>query len=77
MRLVGYVARVVNRNAYGVIAGKPGGKRPLGRRRRRWKDKIKTSLKKTVWEDVYWTYLSQEQHKCRAFMKTVMNLHHP
>jgi hypothetical protein len=35
------------------MAEKPGGKRPLGRRRRRWKYKIKTSIKKKVWEDVY------------------------
>jgi hypothetical protein len=57
------------------MAGKPGGKRPLGRSRRRRKDKIKN--KKKGWEDVYWTCTSQEGQKIQAFMKTVINMHHP
>jgi hypothetical protein len=34
------------RNAYGILVGKPEGKRPLGRSRRRWVDKIKMDLKR-------------------------------
>jgi hypothetical protein len=40
-------------NAYRILVGKPGGKRPLGRSRRRWKDHIKTDLRETGW--VVWT----------------------
>jgi hypothetical protein len=42
MRWAGRVARMLEmRNAYKILAGKPGGKRPLGRTRRRWEDNIK------------------------------------
>jgi hypothetical protein len=34
-----------NRNAYRILVGKPEGKRPLGRPRRRWVDNIKTGLR--------------------------------
>jgi hypothetical protein len=38
------------RNAYNIFVGKPGGKRPLGRYRRRWEGNIKINLKVTGWE---------------------------
>jgi hypothetical protein len=57
------------------MTGKPGGKKPLGRSRHRWKDNIKRSLKKKGWEDIYCTCTSQERQK--TFMKTLMNLHRP
>jgi hypothetical protein len=45
MRRTGYVARMEEkRNAYGILAGKPEGKRPLGRPRRRWVDNVKKDL---------------------------------
>ena len=45
MRWAGHVARVgEERVAYGVLVGKPEGKRPLGRPRRRWVDNIRTDL---------------------------------
>jgi hypothetical protein len=37
------------RNAYRILAGKPEGKRPLGRPRRRWVDNIKMDLRETGW----------------------------
>jgi hypothetical protein len=43
-RLVGYVARMGDRNAYRVLVGRPEGKRSLGRRRLKWKNKIKMYL---------------------------------
>jgi hypothetical protein len=50
IRLAGHVARTVEeRNVYRVLMGKPEGKRPLGRRRRRWEDGIRMDLRKTVW----------------------------
>jgi hypothetical protein len=44
MRWAGHVARMVNRNAYRLLVGKPEGKRPLGRPRRRWMDNIRMDL---------------------------------
>jgi hypothetical protein len=45
----------VNRNAYRILVGKPEGKRPLGRQRRRWMDNIKMDLRETGWDGVEWT----------------------
>jgi hypothetical protein len=45
MRWTGHVARMgENRKAYSLLVGKPEGKRPLGRPRRKWVDNIKTDL---------------------------------
>jgi hypothetical protein len=45
MRWAGHVAHMVeDRGVHRVLVGKPEGKRPLGRRRRRWKDNIKMDL---------------------------------
>jgi hypothetical protein len=44
------------RNPYGVLVGKPGRKRPLGKPRRRWKDNISISLKEIGWEVVEWIH---------------------
>jgi hypothetical protein len=41
MNLEGHIARIEKRNSYRILVGKPEGKRPLGRLRRRWVDKIK------------------------------------
>jgi hypothetical protein len=54
-----------SRNAYMILAEKPEGKKPLGRPRRRWEDKIKMILQKSVGRA--WTDLAQERY-------TVMNL---
>lgn len=51
--IVGYVARMVSiRNTYRILVGKPGGKRPRGRRGHKWKDNIKMDLKGSGHEDV-------------------------
>jgi hypothetical protein len=50
MRWAGHVARMgVGRNMYGVLVGKPEGKRPLGRPRHRWEDGIKMDLGEIGW----------------------------
>jgi hypothetical protein len=41
--------------------GKPEGKRPLLVSRRRYEDNIRTSFKKTAWEDVDWIHLAQDR----------------
>jgi hypothetical protein len=53
MRWAGHVARMgAKRNAYRIWAGKPKGKRPLGRPRRRWVDNIKIDLREIGWGDM-------------------------
>jgi hypothetical protein len=52
MRWAGHVARIGERNAYRLLVGKPEGKRPLGRPRRRWVDNIRMNLGEVGWGDV-------------------------
>jgi hypothetical protein len=40
------------RNAYNILVGKPEGKRPLRRPKRRWEDNIRMDLKETEWDSV-------------------------
>jgi hypothetical protein len=48
------------RGVYEVLVGKPEGKRPLGRSRRRWEDNIKTDLQEVGCEGKDWIVLAQE-----------------
>jgi hypothetical protein len=58
MRWAGHVARMgEDRKLYRVLVGKPEGKRPLGRPRRRWEDVIRMDLPKIgwgLWSGFYW-----------------------
>jgi hypothetical protein len=65
------------RNAYRILVGKPGGKRPLGRPRRRWVDNIEMDLRETGWDGVDWIDLAQDRDQWRALVNTVMNLRVP
>jgi hypothetical protein len=47
------------RNAYRILVGKPEGKRPLGRLRRRWVDNIKIDLREIGWDGMDWIDLAQ------------------
>jgi hypothetical protein len=61
MRWAGHVARrVEGRGGYGVLVGKPGGKRPLGRPRRRWEDNIKIDLQEVGCGGMDWIELTQD-----------------
>jgi hypothetical protein len=62
------------RNVYRVLVGKPEGKRPLERPRRRWKDGIKMDLREIGWEAVEWIHLAQARDRWRAVVNAVMNL---
>jgi hypothetical protein len=75
MRWAGHVARMgEGRNVYRVLVGKPEGKRPLGRPRRRWEDGIKMDLREIGWGGVEWIQLAQDRDRWRAVVNAVMNL---
>jgi len=77
MRWAGHVARMgEERGVYRVLVGKPEGKRPLGRPRRRWEDNIKMDLRE-VGGDGDWIELAQDRDRWRALVNTVMNLRVP
>jgi hypothetical protein len=57
--------------------GKPKGKRPLGRPRRRWVDNIKMDLIGIGWDGMDWIHLTQDRDQWRALVNTVMNLRVP
>jgi hypothetical protein len=65
------------RNAYRILVGKPEGKKPLGRPRRRWVDNIKMDLREKGWYDMDWIDLAQDRDQWRALVNTVMNLRVP
>jgi hypothetical protein len=62
---------------YRLLVGKPEGKRPLGRRRRRWVDNIKIELLEIGWGDVDWIGPAQDRGTWRALVNAVMNLRVP
>jgi hypothetical protein len=62
------------RNAYRILVGKPEGRRPLGRPRRRWKYNIGMDLREIEWEGVDWIHLDQDRDQRRAAVNTVMSL---
>jgi hypothetical protein len=61
-------------NAYRLLVGKPEGKRPLERPRRRWVDKIKVDLLEIGWGDVDWIGLAQDRDKWRALVNAVIQV---
>jgi hypothetical protein len=65
------------RNVYRLLVGKPEGRRPLGRPRRRWIDNIKMGLIKIGFNDVDWIGLAQDRYRWRALVNSVMNLRVP
>ncbi|KAJ4447635.1 hypothetical protein ANN_09642 [Periplaneta americana] len=73
-RWTGHVARMgESRNAYNVLVGRPEGKRPLGRPRRRWED-IKMDLREVGYDDRDWINLAQDRDRWRAYVRAAMNL---
>ncbi|KAJ4449906.1 hypothetical protein ANN_01313 [Periplaneta americana] len=75
LRWAGHVARMgESRNAYRVLVGRPEGKRPLGRPRRRWEDNIKMDLREVGYDDRDWINLAQDRDRWRAYVRAAMNL---
>jgi hypothetical protein len=62
------------RNAYNILVGKPTGREPLGRSRRRCEDNIKLDLREIGWEGVNWMHLAEDRNQWRAPMNRVINL---
>ena len=54
--------------------GKPEGKRPLGRHRRRWEFDVRNGLKEIGWNSVDWINMAQDGCKLRAVVNSAMNL---
>jgi hypothetical protein len=75
MRWAKYVAHMgEERKVYKVLVGKPEGKRPLGRPRRRWEDGNRMDLREIGLGAVDWIRLAQDRDRCRAVVSAVMNL---
>jgi hypothetical protein len=62
------------RNVYRLLVGKPEGKRPRGRPKRRWVDEMKMDLVETGWNDVDWIGLAQDRDNWGALVNAAMNL---
>jgi hypothetical protein len=56
------------------MLGKPEGKRPFGRPKRRWDENIKIDLQQVVCEGMDWIDLAQGRARWQAFLNTVMKL---
>jgi hypothetical protein len=78
MRWAGHVAHMrEGRGVYRVLVGRPEGKRPLGRPRRRWEDNIKMDLREIGINEVSRIRLAEGKVWWRAFVNAVMNLQVP
>jgi hypothetical protein len=61
-------------NAYSLLVGKTGGRRPLGSPRRRWVDNIWMDLGEMGRGDVDWIGLAKDRNRWRALVNSVLNL---
>ena len=78
MKWAEHVARMgEERGAYRVLVGKPEGKRPLDRPRRRWVDNIRMYLQEVGCGYVDWIGLAQDRERWRTLVNAVMNLRVP
>ena len=65
------------RGVYRVLVGKPEGRRPLGRPRRRWVDNIRMDLQEVGCGYMDWFGLAQDRGRSRTLVSAVMNLRVP
>ena len=65
------------RGVYRDLVGKPEGKRPLGRPRRRWEDNIIMDLQEVGCGGMDWIVLAQDRDRWRVLVNVVMNLRVP
>jgi hypothetical protein len=62
------------RKVYKALVGKPKGKRPRGRPRRRWEDELRMELREIGWGSVDWIQLAQDRHQWHSLVNTTINL---
>jgi hypothetical protein len=75
LRWEGHVACMgEERGAYRILVGRPKGRRPLGRPRRRWEDNIKMDIREVGCGGMNWIELAQDRDRWRALVNVVMNL---
>jgi len=78
MKWAGHVARMVEeRGVYTFLVGKPEGKRPLGRPRRRWVNNIRMDLQEVGCAYMDWIGLAQDRDRWWTLVSVVMNLRVP
>jgi len=78
MRWAGHVARMgEDIGVYRVLVGKPEERRPLGRPRHRWMDKIRLDLQEVGYGYMDWIGLAQDRDSWWTFVSAVMNLRVP
>jgi len=78
MRWAAHVAHMCEeRWVYRVLVGKPEGRRPLGRPRRRWVDNIRKDLLELGCGYMDWIGLAQDRDRWRTLVSAVMNLRVP
>ena len=78
MRWAGHVARMgEDRGVHRVLVGKPEGKSPLGRPRRRWEDNIKMDLQEVGGVRGDWMELAQDRDRWRAIVGTARDFRVP
>ena len=78
IRWAGHVAHMgEEKEMYRVLVGKPEGKRPLGRPRRRWVDNIRTDLQEVRCGYMDWIGLAQDRDRWRTLVSAVMDLRVP
>ena len=78
MRWAGHVARMEEgRSPFKILTGKPSGKRPLGRPRRRWEDNIRMDLGKIGINAGNWVDSAQDSNYWRALVNAALNFRVP
>ena len=66
-----------DRSAFKISTGKPTGKRPLGRPRRRWEDNIRMNLEEIGINASNWVETSQDRNYWRTLVNAALNLRVP
>ena len=67
----------INRSAFKILIGKPTGKRPSGRPRRRWEDNIRMDLEEIGFSAGNWVDSAQDRNYWRALVNAALNLRVP
>ena len=76
LKWTGHVARIEEgRSSFKILTGKPTGKKPLGRPRRRWEDNIRMNLERFIAGN--WVDSAQDRDYWRALMNAALNLRVP